>query len=414
MSLRARYLTLLALRWLPTGLIIPVVTLLPLERGLTLAELGVAVAAQGVVVLLLEVPSGALTDAWGRRPVFLASAVVAAVAYTLTLTAHSVWAFALASAVTGVFRALDSGPLEAWFVDAENARGAAHEVPSGLAAAGSVISGGIATGSLLTAGLLAVSPWSTAATLAVPYVLAIAVVAVQGVTAAALMGAAPPRDGSTGAAWATALHGGVGLASRAGLRGLVLAMCFAAVGVAALETFMPVRLADLTGDRAEAAATMGVVAAVAWGLAALGSALVSRILRRCAPRPVAITLVAIEGLGLLAMALAAGPSLLVAGFWLGYLVHTGFGSTYNALVHARVDDAHRGTALSLASMAFLGSASAAGVALGFLAESQSPSTSLVVGAAAMAVAAAVLAVATRTTRATMTSGTGERTAVRRD
>ncbi|WP_229053159.1 MFS transporter [Aeromicrobium sp. Leaf350] len=398
MSLAGRFLTLLGLRWFATGLIIPVATLLPLERGLSLAELGVAMAAQGVVVLLLEVPSGALTDSWGRRPVFLLSALVAAAGYTLTLTAGSTLAFALAWAVSGAFRALDSGALEAWFVDAENARGAAHEVPSGLARAGSVISGAIATGALLTAGLLAVAPWSTGTTLAVPFVLAIVVVLVQGVVAAVLMEAAPPRAGSTGAVWASALRGGVSLVTRPGLRGLAAAMVVAAVGVVALETFMPVRLAELSGDRAEAAARMGVVAAAAWGLAALGSAIAARVLRRCAPRPVAVVLVTIEGLGLLAMSLAAGPELLVAGYWLGYLVHTGFGSTYNALVHARVDDAHRGTALSITSMAFLGSASLGGVLLGLLAEHTSPSSGLLAGAVAMALAAVMIAASTRSSR----------------
>lgn len=395
MTLTHRYLTLLALRWFATGLIIPVAALLPLERGLTLAELGVAMAAQGVVVLLLEVPSGALTDAWGRRPVLLASVAAAATAYALVLVADSVATFALAWAVTGVFRALDSGPLEAWFVDAEHARGAAHEVRSGLARAGSVISAGIATGSLATAALLSVAPWSTSVTLAVPFGVAIVVVLVQGAAAAWLMDPAPPRGASTGAVWAEALRGGVATVARPGLRGLAVAMTIVAVGVVALETFMPVRLAELSGDRAQAAAQMGVVAAAAWGFASVGSAVVSRILRRRRPRGVAVALVAIEGVGLLAMSLATGPALLVAGFWLGYLVHTGFGSTYNSLVHERVDDAHRGTALSITSMAFLGSASAAGVLLGVLAEHTSSSTSLLVGAGAMAVAGATIAAATR-------------------
>lgn len=396
MTLTHRYLTLLALRWFATGLVIPVSALLPLERGLTLGELGVAMAAQGVVVLLLEVPSGALTDAWGRRPVLLASVVAAAAAYALVLVADSVATFALAWAVTGMFRALDSGPLEAWFVDAEHARGAAHEVPSGLAKAGSVVSAAIATGSLATAALLALSPWSTGVTLALPYGIAIGVVMVQGAAAALLMDPAPPRTASTGAVWTAALRGGVATIARPGLRGLAVAMMVVAVGVVALETFMPVRLAELSGDRAEAAAQMGVVAAAAWGLASVGSAVVSRVLRRRSPRAVAVGLVTIEGLGLLAMSLAAGPVLLVAGFWLGYLVHTGFGSTYNALVHARVDDAHRGTALSVTSMAFLGSAAGAGVLLGLLAEHTSSSTSLLVGAAAMAVAGGTIAAATRT------------------
>lgn len=396
MTLTPRYLTLLALRWFATGLVIPVSALLPLERGLALGELGVAMAAQGVVVLLLEVPSGALTDAWGRRPVLLASVVAAAAAYALVLVADSVATFTLAWAVTGMFRALDSGPLEAWFVDAEHARGAAHEVPSGLAKAGSVVSAAIATGSLATAALLALSPWSTGVTLALPYGIAIGVVMVQGAAAALLMDPAPPRTASTGAEWTAALRGGVATIARPGLRGLAVAMMVVAVGVVALETFMPVRLAELSGDRAEAAAQMGVVAAAAWGLASVGSAVVSRVLRRRSPRAVAVGLVTIEGLGLLAMSLAAGPVLLVAGFWLGYLMHTGFGSTYNALVHARVDDAHRGTALSVTSMAFLGSAAGAGVLLGLLAEHTSSSTSLLVGAAAMAVAGGTIAAATRT------------------
>ncbi len=395
MTLTRRYLTLLALRWFATGLIIPVSALLPLERGLTLAELGVAMAAQGIVVLLLEVPSGALTDAWGRRPVLIASVVAAGAAYALVLAAGSVTTFALAWAVTGVFRALDSGPLEAWFVDAEHARGAASEVPSGLAKAGSVVSAGIATGSLVTAALLVVSPWSAGTTLALPYAIAIAVVAVQGLTAALLMDPAPPRTASTGAVWTAALRGGLTTVARPGLRGLAAAMVVVAFGVVALETFMPVRLAELSGDRAEAAAQMGVVAAAAWGLASVGSAVVSRVLRHRSPREVAVALITVEGLGLLAMSLAAGPALLVAGFWIGYLVHTGFGSTYNALVHARVDDAHRGTALSITSMAFLGSASAAGVLLGVVADQTSSATSLLVGAGAMAIAGGMIAVATR-------------------
>ena len=34
------------------------------------------------------------------------------------LVAHSFWQFALAAGLMGVYRALDSGPLEAWYVDA--------------------------------------------------------------------------------------------------------------------------------------------------------------------------------------------------------------------------------------------------------------------------------------------------------
>lgn len=397
MSLKQRYLLLLALRWFPTGMLLPVAALLPFERGLTLGEIGTAMAAQGVMVLLLEIPSGALSDSWGRRPVFIASAVVAVIAYALTLAAASFLAFALAWAVTGVFRALNSGALESWFVDAENARGAAHEVPSGLAAAGGVISTAIGLGSLAAAGLLVWSPWSTATTLAAPYGAAMGLVLVQLVVAIAIMNDTPPHPSATSPAarWARTVREGVHVATGPAVRGLVAAMLLIAVGVAALGFFMPIRLAELSGDNTRAAAQMGVVAAMAWGFAAIGAAITSRVLRRRASRWVAVVLVVAQAVALGLMAIAAAPTALIAGFWLGYLVHTAYSATYNSLIHARVDDAHRTTALSIASMAFLGSASAAGALLGVLAEHTSSSTSLVVGAVALVLAAAIIAVATR-------------------
>jgi hypothetical protein len=55
---RRRYLLLTALRWLPVGLMMPIFVLVPLGRGLTLTEIGVVFAAQGLVVLALELPTG--------------------------------------------------------------------------------------------------------------------------------------------------------------------------------------------------------------------------------------------------------------------------------------------------------------------------------------------------------------------
>ena len=71
-----RYLALVALRWFPTGLLIPVVMLLPLERGLTLSEIGLAAAAQGLFVLFLELPTGGLADSLGRKHVLVAASLV--------------------------------------------------------------------------------------------------------------------------------------------------------------------------------------------------------------------------------------------------------------------------------------------------------------------------------------------------
>ena len=126
-----RYLVLTALRWLPPGLVFPVLIMLPLNRGLSLSELGLAAAMQGLVVFALELPTGGLADSLGRRPVLVLSTVVSIVSIGLFLVAHSFAAFAIAFALQGVYRALDSGPLDAWYVDA--ARSADPDAPAAAA-----------------------------------------------------------------------------------------------------------------------------------------------------------------------------------------------------------------------------------------------------------------------------------------
>lgn len=60
-----------ALRRFPTGLLIPALVLILLDRGFTLTQIGLIASVQGPVVLLLELLTGALADAVGRRPVLL-------------------------------------------------------------------------------------------------------------------------------------------------------------------------------------------------------------------------------------------------------------------------------------------------------------------------------------------------------
>ena len=81
---RRVFLTLSFTRWFPIGLVVGLFTLLPLERGLTVAQALTASAMSGFVVFALELPTSGFADAFGRRPVFIAAAVVnvlAAVAY---------------------------------------------------------------------------------------------------------------------------------------------------------------------------------------------------------------------------------------------------------------------------------------------------------------------------------------------
>jgi hypothetical protein len=76
---RRVYWLLTATRWLPVGLTIALFSLWPLEHGLTTTQALTLGSVQGVVILLLELPTSGVADAFGRRPVLIAAAVAGVV-----------------------------------------------------------------------------------------------------------------------------------------------------------------------------------------------------------------------------------------------------------------------------------------------------------------------------------------------
>lgn len=396
MTIRSRFWLLAALRWLPTGLIVPVVALLPLDRGLSVAEMGLVLAVQGVVVLCLELPTGGLADALGRKPVFMASAVVAVAAYCLVARAHDLQAFMVASALMGVFRALDSGPLNGWFVDSVHddpmVTDRAATVARGLSGYASVVGLSIAMGALLSGLLVAWSPLGRADSLALPFWIAACLGAVQIVAAAVLMD--EDRSARTGGAL-TSLKATPGvvadgvrlLRSSRVLRALVTISLLWGFGMIAFETLMPVRLAELLGDRDDAAAVMGPVTAAAWAVSALGAAMVPLALRRWSLVQASVALRVMQGGTVVAMGLALGPVGLVLGLLATYALHSAAGAIYETLLHEQVDNRHRATVLSLASMMMHPGGSVGGIVLGALAAGVSTAFALLVGGVVLAAAA---------------------------
>ena len=131
------------------------------SRGLTIAQAATIGSVMGLTCFFLELPTSGFADAVGRRPVYLAAAVVNVVAITGYALAQSFWAFVVAGALMGAFRALDSGPLEAWFVDTVHETTPGADVDRQLSRAGSILGAAIAVGAVLS-GLLIW--WNPAAT----------------------------------------------------------------------------------------------------------------------------------------------------------------------------------------------------------------------------------------------------------
>ncbi|MFI5427915.1 MFS transporter [Aeromicrobium sp. UC242_57] len=353
-TVQTRFLLLAALRWLPTGLIVPVVALLPLDRGLSVAELGVAFAVQGVVVLFLELPTGGLSDALGRKPVVIAAGLAAAASYVAFALAQTLTAFIVATALSGVFRALDSGPLNAWFVDSvhddRTVVDRSGTVARGLSRYASTVGVSIALGAVLSGVLISVSPFGRSESLAVPYWIAAAIALLQVIAVAVLMD--EDRSGRTAGLIASVVGtpgvilAGARLLTRSRvLLALVMVELFWGFGMIAFETLMPIRLAELLGDRDHAAAVMGPVTAAAWGMSAVGAAAVPLLLRRWSLVQVSVALRILQGGTVVAMGLALGPIGLVAGLLATYALHSASGAICDIAARAGRQRAPRHCAL---------------------------------------------------------------------
>ena len=110
-ELRRRYLIVQGLRWLSPGFLTPVLTLMLMDGGLSLAQVGVVVAVYSATVLVLELPTGGLADAIGPKRVLLVSAVLNTVATAILAVGQGMGPLLLGGIVLGLGRALDSGPL---------------------------------------------------------------------------------------------------------------------------------------------------------------------------------------------------------------------------------------------------------------------------------------------------------------
>jgi len=361
-SATRRLVGLTALRWLPVGLTTPITVLLAQARGLSLAEIGLLFTVHGVVVTAMELPTGGLADVLGRRPVVVAGAVLHIASCLLYATATGFGGFLAGVLLLGVGRALDSGPVEAWYVDTVHRIDPAADVAPGLARLGAADGGSLAVGAIVGGLLPALLGGAGAAGLALPYLgAAVLDLVFIGVVLRLLTEDRPPREGSIRTALvagARAVPSTVTGAVRMSvtdrpMRLVLLLTAVGGIGLVACELLGPVRFADLAGGRDHGAAVYGTVLAVSFAAAAVG-AVVAPTLRRLLRGSTRVTCAALFALGALALALVAGPDvLLVVGtaFALYYLAHGSVWPLLSAVLHSRVTAAHRATAVSAMSLA---------------------------------------------------------------
>lgn len=383
------FLALTTTRWLPVGFVVGLFALIARERGLSVEQITLYMTAQGIMVFLLELPTSGFADVLGRKPLLLVAGVVNIVAALAYLFAHSFWQFAVAAGLMGIYRALDSGPLEAWYVDTVHEREPGADVHRAMSAQGVLVGVGLGGGALVSGGLVAWHPFTDSSALLLPIQVFLALCVVHLLATMLLLRETPRSDGNLRARLGSSVRETPAVV-RDGLRlvahnrvllGLVLVELFWVTGMTAYETLMPLRLSELLGSEARAGAWMGPAAAAGWALFSVGAWLGGLAADRLGLVRAAILGRVLNGLGALCMGLVFGPLALVAAYLVTYTLHGAASPAYQGLLHREASSKNRATILSMSSLVMQAGGSIAGPLLGLLAARTSIATAMVVAGA---------------------------------
>ena len=108
---------------------VPVSVLFPQSRGLGFDQVMILSAIYSAVIVLIEVPTGALADRIGRRHSMLAGSLAMVASGIVAYTAHGFLGFAIAYVLAAVSMALCSGADSAYLFDLLYEGGHGHEYP---------------------------------------------------------------------------------------------------------------------------------------------------------------------------------------------------------------------------------------------------------------------------------------------
>ena len=379
----AVYFVVAGLYSLSASLVWGVNTLFLLDAGLDIFGVFVASAAFTASMVLFEIPTGVVADAWGRKLSFLLSTATLAVgtlAYLVLAEMRAgLVAFCLASAVLGVGFTFYSGAVEAWLVDGLQALrypGLLDQV----FARGALVTGAAMVVGTVSGGILGQRD------LALPYVVRTVVLVVCFAVALALM-----RDiGFTGrkvgarevpAAMREIAQAGVVYGWRRRSVRLLLAASFIEIGFLswAFYAWQPYFLELL---QRQAVWATGIFAAMV-ALATMGGNAAVELLARVADKRTTLLVAAaaieggaIVGVGLLHSFWAAAALYLLSSAAMGVIF-----PVKQAYLHRVIPSAQRATVVSLDSMVGNSGAVLGQVGLGYLSRDLSIPAGFVAGGA---------------------------------
>ncbi len=391
------YYLYVTLFWFATVLPAAVQVLLIQARGFDLSQIGVVLGIYGFAVVLLELPTGGLADAIGRKRVTLLALGFILASLAVLLVAFSFVTLLAFAILSGAGRALSSGALEAWFIDSLQEVDPDAELQPALAVAGTfelfalgvgtLLSGVIPTffGGLPEEGTAIFTPFS------MTIVFSIAMFVVTFLAVVLLVKEDRSRLGDAEVSGfgtiPNLIREAVGLSRRNPT--ILLLLGAASVGGFALsgvETFWQPYFANLLGGSEGNSVLFGFLLAGSFGLGMVGNLLSTPLSKLFKKRYalVAALFGGIQGGMLLLLALQSTAGLATAFFWLVYFSRGTMNSPHATLFNSEVPAAKRSSMLSVQSLANYVGGGLGSIALGYVSEGFSISTAWMIAAGLLA------------------------------
>lgn len=111
------YSLIVFLKSFSTGLLIPVLSLLFIDKGASLSNISIIMGIYSLTVVIFELPTGIIADVIGRKKIFCLSLIVSLLGYSVILIGHGMFFLCIGIILYGTSRALSSGSFDALFID---------------------------------------------------------------------------------------------------------------------------------------------------------------------------------------------------------------------------------------------------------------------------------------------------------
>ena len=387
------YYLIISLFWFATALPMALFILLAQARGFNLFEIGMLMGVYSLTVVLLEVPTGGLADAIGRKRVTIVAYGCMMLYSLIFLFAFSFPVILAAFIVSGIARALSSGALDAWFVDELQAIDPDIDLQPPLAKAGTFTLLALGLGTLLGSGipyLFSSLPAEGTAVLT-PYsmtiVFAIAVETILVLSTILLVkeNALATRSSDWRQGFRDVpviIRTGFNLSRRNPTILLLLGTTFAAgLAVISLESFWQPFFANLLDGAEGYSLFFGIVMGGNF-LVGMGGNMLATPLSRWLNKRYGLVCAMFQGLWGVAIMLLAWQTripLAVCFFWLAYMSMGVINSPHQTLLNKEIPSEQRSAMLSIASLAGYLGAAVGGAGLGYVADHVSISAAWIIG-----------------------------------